>query len=76
MAAAAGAAHAAWTAALSALSELEAMRSRGHREQEFLRWQLEELRNANLRLGEDAELAASVLLSATPRGWPSSDTSR
>jgi DNA repair protein RecN (Recombination protein N) len=34
------------------------MRSRGHREQEFLRWQLEELKNANLRPGEDAELAA------------------
>ena len=58
MAVAVGVAHAAWAAAMSALSELEAMRSRGHREQEFLRWQLQELKNANLRPGEDAELAA------------------
>jgi len=58
MDAAVGVAHAAWAAAMTALSELEAMRLRGHREQEFLRWQLEELKQANLRPGEDAELAA------------------
>ena len=52
------AAHSAWSAATAALSELEAMRSRGQREQEYLRWQLAELRNANLREGEDGELAA------------------
>ena len=56
--AAVGASHSAWTAATAALSELEAMRSRGLREQEYLRWQLDELRDANLRPGEDAELAA------------------
>ena len=52
------AAHSAWTAATASLTELEAMRSRGRREQEYLRWQLGELRNANLRPGEDSELAA------------------
>ena len=52
------AAHAAWTQTVRALSELEAMRSRGHREQEYLRWQLDELKQAGLRLGEDAELSA------------------
>src|SRR5258708_24650186 len=34
------------------------MRQRGRREQDFLRWQLDELRNANLRHGEDTELGA------------------
>jgi DNA repair protein RecN (Recombination protein N) len=34
------------------------MRSRGHREQEYLRWQLDELKQAGLRPGEDAELGA------------------
>src|SRR6266851_163467 len=29
-----------------------------HGQQEYLRWQLEELKNANLRTGEDAELSA------------------
>ena len=53
-----GAAHSAWSAAVGALAELESMRQRGRREQDFLRWQLEELRNANLRTGEDAELSA------------------
>jgi DNA repair protein RecN (Recombination protein N) len=51
-------AHAAWAAATNALAELEAMRLRGDREQEYLRWQLDELRNAGLRPGEDLELAA------------------
>ena len=58
MVVAVGVAHTAWAAATSALAELETMRSRGHREQEYLRWQLEELKNANLRPGEDAALAA------------------
>jgi DNA repair protein RecN (Recombination protein N) len=56
--AAVAAAHTDWTKAANALAELEAMRSRGRREQDYLRWQLEELRNAALRVGEDAELAA------------------
>ena len=56
--AAVGVAHSAWAAASVALSELEAMRTRGQREQEYLRWQLDELRTADLKPGEDAELAA------------------
>lgn len=56
--AAVGASHAEWESAANALAELEAMRSRGRREQEFLRWQLEELKHADLRGGEDVELAA------------------
>ena len=52
------AAHAAWTQTVRALSELEAMRSRGHREQEYLRWQLDELRQADPKPGEDEALAA------------------
>src|SRR5258706_6494139 len=52
------AAHSAWAAAVSALAELESMRQRGRREQDFLRWQLDELRNASLRQGEDTELGA------------------
>lgn len=56
--AAVSAAHAAWAAATNALADLEAMRSRGRREQEFLRWQLDELKKADLRRGEDIELAA------------------
>ena len=52
------AAHAAWTQTVRALSELEAMRSRGHREQEYVRWQLDELKQAGLRPGEDKELGA------------------
>jgi len=58
MDAAVGVVYTAWADAMTALSELEAIRSRGHREQEFLRWQLEELKQANLRPGEDSELAA------------------
>jgi DNA repair protein RecN (Recombination protein N) len=50
--------HAAWTAAATALADLERLKSRGAREQEYLRWQLEELNGARLRDGEDAELAA------------------
>ncbi|HYM66474.1 MAG TPA: DNA repair protein RecN [Patescibacteria group bacterium] len=51
-------AHVEWTAAVNALKELEQMRSRGKREQEYLRWQLDELRGAKLTLGEDEGLAA------------------
>ncbi len=49
--------HEAWTAAAAHLAGLERMRDRGEREREYLRWQLEELRAANLRPGEDEELA-------------------
>jgi len=52
------AAHSAWSAAVSALGDLERLRSRGRREEEYLRWQLEELRSADVRVGEDTELAA------------------
>src|ERR687887_1029407 len=52
------AAHAAWTAAAARVDELERMRARGRREQEYLRWQLEELRGAALRVGEEEELTA------------------
>jgi DNA repair protein RecN (Recombination protein N) len=51
-------AHAAWVAASARVEELERMRARGKREQEYLRWQLEELRSASLRPGEEEELAA------------------
>jgi DNA repair protein RecN (Recombination protein N) len=52
------ASHAGWIAASNAVRDLEQMRSRGQREQEYLRWQLEELRTADPRPSEDAELAA------------------
>ena len=52
------AAHAAWTAAGARLANLERVQARGQREEEYLRWQLEELRGAGLRPGEDDELAA------------------
>ncbi|HEX7265109.1 MAG TPA: DNA repair protein RecN [Candidatus Dormibacteraeota bacterium] len=52
------AAHSEWAKAVNALAELEAMRSRGRRDQDYLRWQLEELRRADLHPGEDDELAA------------------
>ncbi|HEX6350786.1 MAG TPA: DNA repair protein RecN [Candidatus Dormibacteraeota bacterium] len=50
--------YAAWTAAAAHLEGLERMRDRGSREREYLAWQLEELRGAELRPGEDEELAA------------------
>lgn len=56
--AAVAAAHSSWAASVSALADLERLRSRGQREQEYLRWQLEELRTADPKPGEDAELAA------------------
>jgi DNA repair protein RecN (Recombination protein N) len=52
------AAHAAWRAAVDAVTELERIRERGVRDREFLEWQLGELRRADLRAGEDEELAA------------------
>ncbi|HEV2416086.1 MAG TPA: DNA repair protein RecN [Candidatus Dormibacteraeota bacterium] len=46
------AAHSAWMAAVSAMQDLERLRSRGKREEEYLRWQLQELRTADLQPGE------------------------
>jgi DNA repair protein RecN (Recombination protein N) len=43
-------------AALGRFRDLEQLRSRGHREEEYLRWQLDELRQANLLPGEDEAL--------------------
>jgi DNA repair protein RecN (Recombination protein N) len=51
-------AHAAWTASVQSLRELEQLRSRGKREEEYLRWQLDELRKAELQPGEDETLGA------------------
>jgi DNA repair protein RecN (Recombination protein N) len=58
MRAAIATAHAAWTAAVNALRDLEQLRSRGRREEEYLGWQLDELRDAELKPGEDDSLAA------------------
>ena len=52
------ASHSAWTAATAALRELEQLRSRGRREEEYLRWQLDELRKVDPQPGEDETLAA------------------
>jgi len=52
------AAHAAWSSAAARLADLRRTQARGQREEEYLRWQLEELRVAGLRPGEDEELAA------------------
>ncbi|SRR5712692_812618 len=51
-------AHGAWVAATAAERDLEQLRSRGQREQEYLRWQLDELRKADLKPGEDEALGA------------------
>jgi DNA repair protein RecN (Recombination protein N) len=56
--AAVAACHAAWVGAANRVRDLEQLRSRGQREQEYMRWQLEELRTADLRPGEDEELGA------------------
>jgi DNA repair protein RecN (Recombination protein N) len=56
--AAVAASHTARISASNAFRDLEQLRSRGQREQEYLRWQLEELRTADPRPSEDAELAA------------------
>ena len=58
MRAAAAAAHATWLGALNALRDLEQLRARGQREEEYLRWQLDELRHADPQPGEDEALAA------------------
>jgi DNA repair protein RecN (Recombination protein N) len=58
MRAAVAAAHAAWTGAVQSLRDLEQLRSRGKREEEYLRWQLDELRKADLQPGEDEALGA------------------
>jgi len=47
-----------WTAARGRLAELERIQARGRREEEYLRWQLDELRQAQLRPGEDEQLAS------------------
>src|SRR2546430_3088035 len=52
------AAHTAWVSAVGVVRDLDQLRSRGQREQEYLRWQLEELRQADLKLGEDEALGA------------------
>ena len=52
------AAHVAWIDAANKVRDLEALRSRGQREQEFMRWQLEELRSADPHPGEDEQLGA------------------
>jgi len=51
----------AWVAAVNALRELDQLRSRGQREQEYLRWQMEELRAADPQPGEDEALSAERL---------------
>jgi DNA repair protein RecN (Recombination protein N) len=51
-------AHGAWSAAQARLTELERIQARGRREEEYLRWQLEELRQAQLRPGEDEQLTS------------------
>lgn len=50
--------HAVWTEAVAQLTSLEQLRSRGKREEEYLRWQLGELRRAELQPGEDESLSA------------------
>ena len=51
-------AHAAWVTAAGNLRDLEQLRSRGRREQEYLRWQLDELRKADPKPGEDQAIGA------------------
>jgi DNA repair protein RecN (Recombination protein N) len=56
--AAVAAAHGAWVSAGGKVSDLEQLRSRGRREQDFMRWQLDELRTAGPQPGEDEQLSA------------------
>jgi DNA repair protein RecN (Recombination protein N) len=56
--AALAASHAAWVAAAGKVRDLEQLRSRGEREHEYMRWQLDELRAADVRPGEDDQLSA------------------
>jgi DNA repair protein RecN (Recombination protein N) len=51
-------AHAAWVKAQEALRDIDQLRSRGKREEEYLRWQLEELRRVDPKPGEDEQLTA------------------
>ena len=51
-------AHAACRQAQARLDDLRATRDRGHRDRDFMQWQLAELRAADLRPGEDEDLAA------------------
>lgn len=51
-------AHAAWMKAQGAVQAIDQMRTRGKREEEYLRWQLDELRRVDPRPGEDEALAA------------------
>lgn len=50
--------HSAWSAVAGRLEGLRRMEARGRREEEYLRWQLQELNAAGLRPGEDEELGA------------------
>ena len=50
--------HGAWIDTGNKLRDLEQLRSRGQREHEYMRWQLEELRSADPHTGEDEELSA------------------
>ncbi|MDQ6898786.1 MAG: DNA repair protein RecN [Candidatus Dormibacteraeota bacterium] len=52
------AAYTAWLQALTALQELEAIATRSRQDEEYLRWQLNQLHSANPRPGEDEELSA------------------
>jgi DNA repair protein RecN (Recombination protein N) len=52
------AAHSAWVEAGNRVRDLEQLRSRGQREQEYMRWQLDELRSADPQSGEDTSLSA------------------
>src|ERR1700704_465220 len=56
--AAVAASHATWLGAVNKVRDLEQLRSRGQREQEFMRWQLEALRSASLRPDEYEQLSA------------------
>jgi DNA repair protein RecN (Recombination protein N) len=58
MRAAVATSHSAWVEAGNKVRDLEQLRSRGQREQEYMRWQLDELRAAEPRPGEDDELSA------------------
>lgn len=51
-------AYAAWIESGGKVRDLEQLRSRGQREQEYMRWQLEELRAADPHAGEDEALSA------------------
>src|SRR5438552_1541026 len=58
MRAAVATAHGVWVAAAARVRDLEQLRSRGLREQEYLRWQLDELRKVDLKPGEDEAVGA------------------